>query len=135
VRLLLDGGRLDAADAGRRLSRALSRGADAVDGAAWLDGFLSGDATLLLHDQGLLAVVDAWVSGVGVDSFDDLVPLLRRTFSAFPAPERRMIGEQVRCLDGSGSVATVAPGSEDHIDVDRARRAAPLLRAILGVDR
>jgi hypothetical protein len=34
VRLLLDGGRLEADDAGRRLSRALSRGADAVAGAA-----------------------------------------------------------------------------------------------------
>ena len=133
VRLLLDGGRLDADDAGRRLSRALSRGADAVAGAAWLDGFLAGDATLLLHDEGLLAVIDAWVAGVGPELFDDLLPLLRRTFSPFSAPERRMIGEKAKRLDGSGTVAPAA-GVDVTIDVERASRVAPLLRRILGVD-
>ena len=133
VRLLLDGGRLDADDAGRRLSRSLSRGADAAAGAAWLDGFLAGDATLLLHDEGLLAVIDAWVAGVGEELFDDLLPLLRRTFSEFAAPERRMIGDKLKRLDGTGTVASVA-ALDDSVDLDRAARVAPLLRKILGVD-
>ena len=47
------------------------------------------------HDPQLLAVVDAWVAGVRTEAFDDLLPLLRRTFSEFSAPERRVIGEQV----------------------------------------
>jgi Family of unknown function (DUF5682) len=136
VRLLLDGGRVDVDDAGRRLSRALSRGADAVDAAAWLDGFLSGDAALLLHDDGLLAVIDAWVAEAGSGLFDDLLPLLRRTFSAFPSPERRMIGDKVRGLDGRGSAPPghSAVAGDETIDIERARRAVPLLRRILGVD-
>jgi hypothetical protein len=134
VRLLLDGGRLAADDAGRRLSRALSRGADAVAGAAWLDGFLAGDATLLLHDEGLLSVIDAWVADVGGELFDDLLPLLRRTFSAFHAPERRKIGTKVKHLDGSGTV-TPTTALDETLDFDRAARVAPLLRQILGIDR
>lgn len=129
VRLLLDAGRIDASEAGRRLSRALSRGADARAGAAWLDGFLSGDAMLLLHDGALLAVVDRWVSGVAAEPFDDLLPLLRRTFSAFSAAERRMIGDRVTRFDDGDATAR---GSGEEIDQDRARQAVPVLRAILG---
>ncbi|MDP9386346.1 MAG: DUF5682 family protein [Actinomycetota bacterium] len=134
VRLLLDAGRLDAEDAGRRLSRVLSRGADAVDGASWLDAFFSGDAALLLHDEGLLAVIDAWVGDVGAELFDDLLPLLRRTFSAFPAPERRMIGDRVRRLDATASSTPGPAPADDAVDGERARRAVPLLRRILGVE-
>jgi hypothetical protein len=137
VRLLLDGGQLDRDEVARRMGRALSRGADAVHGAAWLDGFLTGDAALLLHDPGLLAVIDGWVAAVPEEQFDDLLPLIRRTFSAYSPPERRMIGQRVKHLDGSGSATGVgAPGSgADDVDHDRARRAVPVLRQILGLDR
>ncbi len=133
VRLLLDHGRIEIDESGRRLSLALSRGADAVDAAAWLDGFLAGDASLLLHDDRLLAVIDGWVTEVAPALFDDLLPLLRRTFTTFPAPERRMIGDKVRRLDGSGSVPDSAAIGDEEVDVERAKRVAPLLRRILGV--
>jgi hypothetical protein len=131
VRLLLDARRVTFDEAGRRLSRALSAGADATAGASWLDGFLSGDATLLLHDRTLLAVVDGWVSRVDATLFDDLLPVLRRTFSAFGAAERRMIGDRVRRMDGDGAIEPGADAGE-HIDADRAHRVVPVLRAILG---
>lgn len=132
VRLLLDGGRLTTDDAGRRMSLRLSRGADAPGGAAWLDGFLSGDAALLLHDQELLAVIDEWIAAVPSELFDDLLPLVRRTFSAFSKTERRMIGDQVRRLDGSGSPAA-AEALDGAVDFERAARALPVLRRILGI--
>ncbi len=134
VRLLLDGGRIDRDDASRRLARALSRGAVAADAAAWADGFLSGDAALLLHDEELLAVVDAWVSEVPAGSFDDLLPVVRRTFGDFGSPERRLLGGAVRRLDGSGRPRRRTAGAlADDIDLERARRAAPLLGRMLGV--
>ncbi|MDQ4097835.1 MAG: DUF5682 family protein [Actinomycetota bacterium] len=132
IRLLLDAGRLSRDEASRRLSLNLSRGAEAVNGAAWLEGFLSGDAALLLHDDALLAVIDAWITTVPTELFDDLLPLVRRMFSTFRRPERRMIGEKVRHLDGSG-VAPTRTAGEDGIDEERARRALPVLRQILGV--
>ena len=120
------------------MGRALSRGADATHGAAWLDGFLTGDATLLLHDPGLLAVIDGWVAAVPEEQFDDLLPLVRRTFSGYSRPERRMIGERVRHLDGTGARRSVGiggatPGADD-VDEERARRVVPVLRQILGID-
>src|SRR6266536_2616685 len=57
VRLLLDAGLLDVTDAGGRLSRQLSLAADATQAAGWLDGFLSGEAALLVHEPELLEIV------------------------------------------------------------------------------
>jgi hypothetical protein len=95
TRLLLDAGLVDGDDVAARLSRRLSPATPAPEAAAWLDGLLSGDAVLLIHDRRLLQIVDDWVAGVQDDIFDDVLPLLRRTFSAFSRPERREIGEQV----------------------------------------
>ena len=104
-RLLLDDGRIDQAEAATRMSRRLSVGAPADDGAAWLDGFLSGESVLLVHDPALLAIVDEWVSGIAEPAFEDLLPLLRRTFSRFQPPERRSIGREVARLSRRGSGA------------------------------
>ena len=95
-RLALDAGRIDRAIVADRLARVLSRSAEAPRAAAWLDGFLAGDAALLLHDRDLLGIVDEWVAGIAGDRFDDVLPLLRRTFSAFAPAERRQLGERLR---------------------------------------
>lgn len=134
TRLLLDGARLAPEEAGRRLSLSLSRGADTVRGAAWLDGFLAGDATLLLHDPALLGVVDDWLTNVPDELFDDLLPLVRRTFSQLSRPERRQIGERLSSSPGTGTDPASEAGAQDAagaIDPERGRRAAPVLRQIL----
>jgi hypothetical protein len=95
TRLLLDAGLVDREEVAARLSRRLSIATPAPEAAAWLDGLLSGDALLLIHDRRLLQIVDEWVAGVLEEVFDDVLPLLRRTFSMFSPPERREIGEQV----------------------------------------
>lgn len=95
TRLLLDAGLVDRDQVAARLSRRLSIATPAPEAAAWLDGLLSGDAVLLIHDRRLLQIVDEWVAGVQDEVFDDVLPLLRRTFSLFGPPERREIGEQV----------------------------------------
>jgi hypothetical protein len=131
VRMLLDAGRLSTDQAGRRLSLALSR-VDGPAGAAWLDGFLAGDAALLIHDEALLRLVDEWVSAVPPDAFDDLLPLLRRTFSAFSRSERRLVQERVRRL-ADAAAPTAARLVDPGVDAARAARAAPVLRRILGI--
>jgi hypothetical protein len=136
TRLLLDGGRITGGEANRRLSLHLSTGAEALDSAAWLDSFLAGDAALLLHDDELLAVVDDWLSEVTGALFDDLLPLVRRTFSAFSRPERRMIGDRLRRLDESvGATASglATAGEDPSFDRERAGQALPVLRQILGI--
>lgn len=133
VRLLLDAGRLERTDAAARLARALSLGTPVPAKAAWIEGFLAGGGLLLVHDAELLALLDAWLSGLGHTDFVDVLPLLRRTFGGFEAAERRGIGEQVR-REGR------APGSSDatgiataEIDEARATAATRVVATLLGV--
>lgn len=130
VRLLLDAGLLDVTDAGGRLSRQLSPAADATQAAGWLDGFLSGEAALLVHEPELLEIVDDWATGVDAELFDHLLPLLRRTFSDFTATERRDIGLRVKRIDrGAGASGVRAEDAE--LDHDRAALVVPRILELL----
>jgi hypothetical protein len=134
-RLLLDGGLVAAEDAGRRLSRRLSVAADAASAAAWLDGFLAGDAVLLVHDHELLDTIDRWVAEVDDATFEDLLPLLRRTFARFERPERRQLGELLtrRSPGAEPGGPEAADGTDDVIDLDRARPAMATVARLLGL--
>ncbi len=127
ARLLLDAGRLSADDVARRLGQTLSAGTDPGQGARWMQGFLTGSGLLLIHDPKLLSLVNVWVSEIAADAFEEVLPLLRRTFAAFPAPERKQIGQ----LAAGGRKGT-GPVASARVDVGRAKRALPLLVAILG---
>lgn len=128
TRLLLDAGRLP--DVPDRMARAVSAGAAPDRAAAWVEGFLSGGALLLLHDDELLRLVDGWIAGLPADSFTDVLPLLRRTFGAYPSAERRAIGERLR-RRAEPSTGRPPPAEED-IDEARAAPAAATALQILG---
>jgi hypothetical protein len=78
-----------------------------------------------------LGLIDRWLAELGADSFTDVLPLLRRTFAAFAAPERRMIGERVRHLGAS----TARTGSDVDdlagLDLDRVAAVLPTLKLLL----
>jgi hypothetical protein len=133
ARLLLDSGAIGIDDVAGRLSLTLSRGNDPAQGARWLEGFLSGSGLLLIHDDKLLGLIDAWVAAIDPAVFQELVPLLRRTFTTFPAAERRQIGQNLSRGGSRASGSTAVTSTE----VDRARggRALPLLMSILGGNR
>lgn len=128
TRILLDGGHLDSEEAARRMARRLSLAAPAPQAAAWLAGFLAGDAVLLVHDPVLLGLVDAWVAGLDETTFEDLLPLVRRTFSGFSKAERRTIGERVSRL-GRGDDET-ASGSV--LDLEQAMPAVHAVARLVG---
>ncbi|MFB9678856.1 DUF5682 family protein [Streptosporangium vulgare] len=127
TRILLDAADLDTAEVGRRMSRAMSAGHPPARAAAWIEGFLSGGGLLLVHDPRLLGLVDEWLTGLAPETFVDVLPLLRRTFGAFAAPERRSIGARVRSL-GAGTGGP-APDAEDFDD----ERAAAAVRTVLTI--
>lgn len=126
-RLLLDGGLLDQDQAAHRMSRRLSPATGGPAAAAWLDGFLTGDALLLLHDDVLLGIVDDWVSRIDEPIFDDLLPLLRRTFSRFSPTERRDLGLRLRSHDADSPAVSAA------FDLDRGLPAAQAVARLLGL--
>jgi Family of unknown function (DUF5682) len=127
TRLLLDGGAIEPDEAAAAMSRALSPGGDTAVGAAWIEGFLGTSGLVLVHDAALLALLDEWVAGVSRDAFTAVLPLLRRSFGALPAGERRQIGTRVR--EGAGAAAAAEAAD---VDADRAAPALALVARILG---
>ena len=141
TRMLADTGTLDWPAAARRFGAALSAGVPAAGKAHWAEGFLSGGAggsggLLLVHDRDLLGVLDAWVGSLRADEFEVVLPMLRRTFGEFTAPERASIGRAVRSLAGGGlsrlSGGSGAVAAVDDLDTERAGGAVRTVAAILG---
>ncbi len=126
VRLLLDGGTFSHAEAARRLNLALSTAAEPAQAAAWIEGFLKGSGLLLLHDDSLWQVIDEWITGLKHETFVQLLPLLRRTFSTFTAPERRQMGEKVK-----GAAERVKTAHD--FDEARGQAVLPILEKLLGL--
>ncbi|WP_458245272.1 DUF5682 family protein [Streptomyces sp. MAI_2237] len=140
VRLLLDDGELAQDEAARLMGLVLSPGTPPGDAAAWIEGFVgggSGGGMLLLHDERLLELVDAWLTGVPTEAFTDVLPLLRRTFSAYEPGVRRTLGELVRRGPGQRASAAAAgaglPGFAAELESDRADAVVPVVRLLLGL--
>ncbi len=125
VRLLLDADRLT--DVPVRLERALSAGVPAGDKAAWVDGFFTDGALLLIHDAELRRLLDEWVSQLDEVQFVDMLPLLRRTFGTFAPAERQAIAERIalgaKNLDRQPS---------EEVDLELAAPALATVDLILG---
>ncbi|NEA73017.1 DUF5682 family protein [Streptomyces sp. SID13588] len=136
TRLLTDDGRLDEEAAARLMALALSPGTPSAEAAAWLEGFLAGGGMLLIHDERLLALVDGWLAAVPTAAFNDVLPLLRRTFGEFESGVRRTVGELVRRGGSAGRSAAAAgeavPGFGAGFDEERVAAALPVLRLLLG---
>ncbi|MFI7384582.1 DUF5682 family protein [Streptomyces sp. NPDC049813] len=146
ARVLLDEGALDDEGAARLMGLALSPGTPPGEAAAWIEGFVgggSGGGLLLVHDERLLGLVDAWLTGVPDAAFTDVLPLLRRTFSAYEVGVRRSLGELVRrgaaaagvgvgAGSGSGSGFGFGFGFGEEVDPDRAEAVGVVVRMLLG---
>ena len=129
VRFLFEEQRLDTDEVAQQMSLALSAASAPAAAAAWIDGFLNQSALVLLHDDALWNVLARWLDGLTDDHFVQILPMLRRTFSGFSAPERRRLGERAG-RPGGGSAA-----KEQEVPWDPARAALPipLLRRLLGL--
>jgi hypothetical protein len=112
----------------RRLSQASSVGTPPAKGAAFVEGFLAGSGSVLVHDAELLAVLDGWVSSLPHDAFDAVIVLMRRTFGAFEAAERRQL---MAVLMGLGIENDAGFG--DDVDQRRADAALLTVRHMLGL--
>lgn len=128
TRLLHDAGWWTPSDVSARVGRALTAGTPAADGARFVEGFLAGSGTVLVHDAELRGVVDAWISSMSHDGFADAVALLRRTFGAFEPAERRQIGALIR---DAGGPHTAAAGTD--LDHERVLLGMTTVRHLLGL--
>ncbi len=128
-RLQFDKSVQNAAQTDQTMRYRLSRAQAVTEAAAWLEGFLYGSGLLLLHYTDLWQALDSWVQEVPDDDFQQLLPLLRRTFSRFEAPEREKMLDLVK--HGNLPTAVAALPAEDW-DADRAEAVTELLQNIFG---
>jgi hypothetical protein len=137
-RLLLEQNVLDEEGLQRRTRLALSPATPAPQAAAWIEGVLRGSGLRILHLDGLWRALDRWLSELAPDVFGELLPILRRAFSNFQAPERRAMGEKVKHLQTS---TTHAASEQDRAEIagdsiiqrQRADSVLPVLAQIMGV--
>lgn len=129
VRLLFDEQRLPVEEAARLMSLSLSAAAAAASASAWIEGFLNQSALVLLHDDALWGVLANWLDGLNETHFTNILPMLRRTFSGFSAPERRQLGERAKRAAGK----PMQKQAETRWDAERAALPVPLLRRVLGL--
>lgn len=111
-----------------RMSRTLAP----ADSAAWLEGFLKGSGSILLVDQNLWALVNQWVATLDRETFTQVLPLLRRTFSSFTPPEKRRLGEKVKAGDASTGIRIT---TETSFDTERAKRGIPVVLQLTGLTK
>jgi hypothetical protein len=128
TRILHDTGHWSPRRVEQRLGRSLSPGTPPSVGAAFVEGFLAGSGTVLVHDAELRAVVDRWLSALSPPAFDETVPLLRRTFGAFEAAERRQLGRLV-----AGEEQALTGGFGPGHDAARAAAVLITVRHLLGL--
>jgi len=136
-RLLLEQKAIDEQELQRLARLALSPVNPAAQAAAWIEGVLYGSGLLLLHQDGLWRALDRWLRELFADTFVVLLPILRRAFSGFEAPERRAMGEKVWKLHSAtptGGNGTIGDSAFlENINEERANSVLPVLAHILGV--
>lgn len=129
ARLLLDVSDLTTEEIGAQMQLSLSRGAEPLDAAQWLDGFLNRNANVLLHSDAVWLLIDHWLTGLADEHFVQVIPLVRRTFAQFESADRRDLGERVKRPHAQTRTAAAAPAWNDAL----AQRALPMLRELFGV--
>ncbi len=136
-RLLLEQNVLDEEELQRLTRLALATANPAPQAASWIEGILRGSALTVLHQDGLWRALDRWQSELQAETFEALLPILRRAFSGFQPPERRQMGEKVKHLHTTGT-ETGARGKRGNVDLsrlnqERANSVLPILAQIMGV--
>lgn len=100
------------------------------ESGAFLEGFLRGGSEVLLQDEPLLQLLDAWLCELTDTDFTDSLPLLRRSMSGFDTVARRHLLEQVQ----RGRQQSTSTASRTATDSNPAFEAAlPLLYKILAL--
>jgi hypothetical protein len=131
-RLLLEQRALGEAELERRARLALSPAVPLLQAATWIEGLLRGSGLVLLHEEALWLALDQWLRELGAEPFVELLPVLRRAFAGFQAPERRAMAEKVKSL-GNERKPRRPVASDLEINAERAARVLPVLARVLGV--
>lgn len=141
VRLLLDEGELAQDEAARLMGLVLSPGTEPGDAAAWIEGFVgggSGGGMLLVHDERLLGLVDAWLTGVAGGGVHRCAAAAAADVLGVRGGRAQDAGRARPAWAGSTGAHAAAtsgiPGFAPNLDRERADAVLPVLSLLLGLD-
>ena len=136
TRLLNDKGEISAEEMETTLSFYSSVGNAPADMAYWFEGFLRSSGSILLLDDRLWNLVNNWVCAQDKETFMELLPVLRRTFSEFTSAERRKLGEKARRMDSAGTSPAVGTSVMENecLNREEAKKVIPVIRQLLGLE-
>lgn len=87
--------------------------------AAFLEGFLSVNALVLVKNRAVVGALDSFLQAVAADRFRDVLPILRRAFAGLGATERRYLLENLLALRKIGEHAREASQVLASKDVEK----------------
>ena len=125
IRILSDRNILSIEKTGEKMAFALSLSRDITDAAQWIEGFLHGSGLLLIYNYSLWNILDSWVKQLPMDKFNDILPLLRRTFSDFDTNERQKMMD----LAKKGQITATKKETESVLNEERVAVILPKLQA------
>ena len=96
-------------EAAKGFSKALSAGANTEYSTGWIEGFLSGSATTLILDDEIWGILDAWLGALSAEHFQEVVPILRRTFSNYANPEKVQLAQKAKGDNVAGAGPNTQP--------------------------
>ena len=129
TRLLRDKNVLGYEETAQTLQYYTSRGNAASETAFWFEGFLKSSGTILLLDEQLWDLVNGWLASLGDETFMELLPILRRTFSEYSIPERRKLGEKAKGTSGVKRVNM----QDEAFNAEDARKVIPVVWRLMGI--
>jgi hypothetical protein len=134
-RLLVEQQVIKEAELQRLAGLALSPAVPPMQAASWIEGLVRGSGLVLLHQDALWTALDHWLCDISSETFVELLPMLRRAFAGFQAPERRAMAEKVKKIgaasEGHGKSRIAVASTAIHRP--RADLVLPILAHILGV--
>jgi hypothetical protein len=95
-KLLYQARSITSEEASLGFSKALSAGATTEYSTGWIEGFLSSSANTLLLDDEIWGILDTWLGELSSEHFQEVVPILRRTFSAYANPEKVQLAQKAK---------------------------------------
>ena len=80
-------------------------------------------------DEQLWDLVNGWLASLGDETFMELLPILRRTFSEYSVPERRKLGEKAKGTSGVKRVNM----QDEAFNAEDARKVIPVVWQLMGI--
>lgn len=99
---------LNDAEAAALIAQRLSNTAQPDNCAAFLEGFLNVNATVIVKSRTVVAALDTFLCGLDIERFKNSLPALRRALGPLGATERRYLLENLVALRNLGQSAQAA---------------------------